>query len=69
MARKARWVSTSFHKGVQAFRLSSWKYFSDFISQQLLNFPNYIFRGHADSTWQLKPTLDRIQFLHVESNT
>ena len=60
MVRKARWESTSFHKGVQAFRLSSWKYFSDFISQRLLNFPNYIFRGHADSTWQLEPTLDRI---------
>lgn len=60
MASKPRWESISFNKGVKAFRLRSWKVFSDFISQELLHFPGYIFRGHACSTWRLEPTLDRI---------
>lgn len=60
MARTARWLKGKVDRGVRDVRLSSWKYFSDFVNQELINFTTLIFRGHGDSTWKLEPTLDRI---------
>jgi hypothetical protein len=39
--------------------LFSWKYFSDYVNQELLNYQTYIYRGHGDASWKLEPTLDR----------
>lgn len=60
MSRPKRWVREKFANGFQVYRLSSWKYYSDFISQEMLHFINYVYRGHGDSSWNLRPTLDRI---------
>lgn len=60
MGRKPRWIRNDIAPTVVEFQLSSWKYFSDYINQQLLNHRNYIYRGHGDSSWKLEPTLDRI---------
>ena len=60
MGRKPRWKMGPADRGVAICRLSSWKYFSDYVNQILLDHPNYVFRGHADATWKLEPTLDRI---------
>lgn len=66
MARPPRWEAEKFSKGVQEFKLSSWKYFSDFINQQLVSYTTYVYRGHGDSRWKLEPTLDRV-ILHPTS--
>lgn len=60
MARPARWKNGAFSEGVQEYQLSSWKYFSDFVNQQLLDYTTYVYRGHGSSAWKLEPTLDRI---------
>lgn len=60
MARTSRWKGNVVIKGFTEYELSSWKYFSDFVSQILLNYSNYVFRGQADSNWKLEPTLDRL---------
>lgn len=60
MARPARWIEGDFTEGVQEYKLSSWKYFSDFINQEMLDYTTYVYRGHAKSEWKLEPTLDRI---------
>ncbi|MDQ2042611.1 FRG domain-containing protein [Pseudoalteromonas sp. 20-92] len=60
MGRKPRWVRKNISSTIVEFQLTSWKYFSDFINQELLNATNYFFRGHGDSKWKLEPTLDRI---------
>lgn len=60
MPRTPRWKDNPVVAGVSTYELSSWKYFSDFISQELLNYSNYVFRGQADSNWKLEPTLDRV---------
>ncbi|MDX7858297.1 FRG domain-containing protein [Aeromonas caviae] len=60
MARPARWKRIKFSDGVQEYALSSWKYFSDFVNQELLDYTTYVYRGHAVSSWKLEPTLDRI---------
>lgn len=51
---------TSFKNGVGEYSLTSWKYFSDFVSQEMLNYTTYVYRGHGNSLWKLEPTLDRL---------
>lgn len=60
MGRTARWKIGPSPNGVAECKLSSWKYFSDYINQILLDHTNYVFRGHGNSTWKLEPTLDRV---------
>ncbi len=59
MARTPRWNEGNFINGVIEVKLSSWKYFSDYINKEMLNYVTYIYRGHGDSKWKLEPTLDR----------
>lgn len=60
MARPPRWTNNDLSPSVVEYTLSSWKYFSDFINQEMLDYTNYVYRGHGDSNWKLVPTLDRI---------
>jgi FRG domain len=60
MSRKPRWIERDLTDGFTELDLSSWKYFSDYINQEMLSFTDYVYRGHADSSWKLEPTLDRI---------
>jgi hypothetical protein len=60
MGRKPRWEKKVLSRSVVEIKFHSWKYFSDFINQELLNYTQYFFRGHGDSTWKLEPTLDRV---------
>ncbi len=36
MVRKSRWENCGLKKGVAEIKLSSWKYFSDYINQEML---------------------------------
>jgi hypothetical protein len=60
MARTPRWSEDNFDKGFIEIKLSSWKYFSDYINQEMLNYTTYVYRGHGSNKWKLEPTLDRI---------
>ncbi|EOC1797616.1 FRG domain-containing protein [Vibrio fluvialis] len=60
MGRKPRWTSSPGVKGVKKYTLSSWKYFSDFINQEMLDYAGYVYRGHGCSKWKLEPTIDRL---------
>src|SRR2546430_69102 len=60
MGRTKRWTEGTFVKGVKEIRLSGWRYFSDYVNQELLDYTTYIYRGHGDNSWKLEPTLDRI---------
>ncbi|UQB76603.1 FRG domain-containing protein [Pseudomonas shirazica] len=60
MARPARWTDKELGPSIVEYTLSSWKYFSDFINQEMLDYTTYVYRGHGDSSWKLEPTLDRI---------
>jgi hypothetical protein len=61
VARTKRWMTKVDEAGNGHIEvtLTSWKYFSDYINQELLNYSNYIYRGHGDKNWLLQPTLDR----------
>lgn len=60
MPRTRRWTEGTVNKGLIEIRLSSWKWFSDYVNQELLDYTTYIYRGHGNSTWKLEPTLDRV---------
>ena len=58
MARK--WTNETPQDGIGTFTLTSWNYFSDFIDKEMLDFRNYIYRGHMNEEWLLEPTLNRL---------
>ncbi|MFZ4642873.1 MAG: FRG domain-containing protein [Phycisphaerales bacterium] len=39
--------------------LHSWKYFYDFVRQEMLDYAHYIWRGQRDSQWSLVSSIDR----------
>ena len=59
MARTKRWIETPQKKGICYVKISSWKYFNDFIQQEMLDYRSFIWRGQRCSDWLLEPTLDR----------
>lgn len=60
MARQARWNEGPLNNGVIEVNLTSWKYFSDYINQRLLDYTGYVYRGQGNSEWKLEPTIDRL---------
>ncbi|WP_296232582.1 FRG domain-containing protein [uncultured Pseudomonas sp.] len=60
MVRSARWVEGDLVKGVIEVKLSSWKYFSDYINQEMLDYTSYVYRGQGSAAWKLEPSLDRV---------
>lgn len=59
MSRKKRWTQKRFKDGFAVFELSSWKYFHDFIRQEMMNYSHYVWRGQRDSKWKLRSSIDR----------
>lgn len=60
MARTKRWTWKDMGNGFGEVRISSWKYFGDFVYQEMLNYDSYIWRGHRCDNWKLESTLDRL---------
>ena len=60
MARPRRWVYSDLINGVGIVKLSSWKYFTDYIYQEMLDYTPYIWRGQRCDDWGLETTLDRL---------
>lgn len=60
MARTKRWVWKETVNGVGEVQLSSWKYFSDFVYQEMASYNAYIWRGQRCENWKLESTFDRL---------
>jgi len=60
MARPKMWIESKIADGMATFKLTSWKYFHDFIYKEMLDYKDYIWRGHRCDNWLLESTLDRI---------
>ena len=59
MANVPHYKVTSFRDGIQTIRLSSWKWFGDYIQKRLIDYKSYVFRGQRRASWHLESTLDR----------
>ena len=60
MARSKRWVWKDNGQGLAEVRVSSWKYFGDFIYQEMQDYNSYIWRGQRCDNWNLESTFDRL---------
>lgn len=60
MAKPSRWKNKPTQNGIWEIEFSSWKYFHDYVRQQMLDYSHYIWRGQRDSSWKLESSLDRI---------
>jgi hypothetical protein len=60
MARTARWNEIHIVNGVLFTEIISWKYFHDYIRQEFLDLPNFVWRGQRDAAWSLVSSLDRL---------
>ena len=59
MPRTPRWNEIDKSHGIVHVRLSSWRYFNDYIRQEMLDYKTFVWRGHRRSDWLLESTLDR----------
>ena len=59
MARSKRWETISVENGIWTIQLSSWKYFHDYVTQQMLNYSHYVWRGDRLDNRQLLSSFDR----------
>ncbi|MCK4821523.1 FRG domain-containing protein [bacterium] len=59
MARPPKWVSEGVTDGIWTVKLSSWKYFHDYVMQEMLNYPFYVWRGDRCDNRPLLPSFDR----------
>lgn len=60
MARTKRWTWKKAGNGLGEVHITAWKYFGDFVYQEMLDYETYIWRGHRCSDWKLESTLDRL---------
>ncbi|MDZ4262223.1 MAG: hypothetical protein U1B30_07840, partial [Pseudomonadota bacterium] len=54
-----RWDGSQIEHGVRIVKCASWSGYVDFLTNRLLDYRNYVFRGHASEAWKLESTLDR----------
>ncbi len=59
MSRPKRWVSQGISDGVWTIKLSSWKYFHDYVTQEMLDYAHYVWRGDRCDNRPLLPSFDR----------
>lgn len=60
MAKQSRWKSKGTKNGIWEIEISSWKYFHDYVRQQMLDYSHYVWRGQRDANWRLESSIDRI---------
>ena len=59
MPRPSRWKEKLVKDGVAEVNLTSWKYFHDYVRQEMLDYSHYVWRGQRDAQWPLESSLDR----------
>ncbi|MHC4708181.1 MAG: FRG domain-containing protein [Planctomycetota bacterium] len=60
MPRPKRWESKGVTNGIWTLRLSSWKYFHDYVTQEMLDYSHYVWRGDRCDNRPLLPSFDRL---------
>ena len=51
MARPKMWVTSSITDGIATVQFYSWKYFSIYIYDEMLDYKTYIWRGQRCDYW------------------
>jgi hypothetical protein len=59
MGRPKRWQSIQEKDGVWVIQLASWKYFHDYVTQEMLDYSHYVWRVDRCDDRRLLPSFDR----------
>jgi hypothetical protein len=59
VARPKRWQSKGVTDGIWTLQLNSWKNFHDYVTQQMLDYSHYVWRGDRCDNRPLLPSFDR----------
>ena len=68
MPRPKRWESKGVMDGVWTLQLNSWKYFHDYVTQEMLDYSHYVWRGDRCDNRPLLPSFDR-KYIGVSRDT
>lgn len=60
MVGRKGWKELPIENGIGTVKLSSWKYFMDYIYKEMLDYEQYIWRGQRRLNWGLECSLDRL---------
>lgn len=61
MASRREWEYSSAIDGVGEVRLRSWRYFFNYIYNEMLDHETYIWRGQRRDDWPIESTIDRLK--------
>jgi hypothetical protein len=59
MPRPKRWNDKGITNGIWTVQISSWKYFYDYVTQEMLDYSHYVWRGDRCDNRPLLPSFDR----------
>lgn len=59
------WTANVTEDGVRQVTCTSWGGFVNFLTNTLIDYRNYVFRGHEKASWKLESTLDRALAAHA----
>lgn len=59
MSKSTRWREESDGEGILVVTLSSWIFFTDYITEVINDNSGYVYRGQRSNGWQLESTIDR----------
>lgn len=68
MTRSKRWELTKNEKGCWSIQLSHWKYFHDYVTQEMLEYSHYVWRGDRCDNRALLPSFDREYASRTQKN-
>lgn len=60
---EGRWKAAKVSHGIVQIDLDSWKDFTDYIQEELLDYRSFVFRGQRCSNWKLETSFDRLKAL------
>lgn len=60
MSEQKNWEDLDIENGIGEIRFTKWRYFVDFVQQEMLDYDHYVWRGQRHSDWALESTLDRL---------
>ena len=60
MSKAPRWTKKPVKNGIWEIEFFSWKYFHDYVRQEMLDYSHYVWRGQRDTSCKLESGLDRV---------
>jgi hypothetical protein len=57
---KKGWTEHEQADGITVVNLNSWKFFHNYVTQEFINYPTWVWRGQKKAAWTLQSSFDRL---------